>query len=263
MSLDTARMTSSIAETSWNMIFAPSKTSMTSSKQLQQNDSIIWLWTALGLSVFGLKLCNDALEFYRFFAAWKRVLRRNRLRGGGRTEDELEPTKTNLEHRKRQIENYLVTLTFGELQKQFFGMTIGTGTNKRNETNVNINDNRNDNDTAKQAQRTDLEIETNPSSTSSSTSTCVPSTSKTIPIPSPRTNQLETTCVICLMDFENDDLVSCSKKALSDDPNVSCRHFFHKECLDAWLVKHSSCPTCRHRMLPDPDPRPWLSTTHR
>ncbi len=196
MSIDAARMTSSIAETSWNMIFAPSK-SITASKQLQHNDSVLWLWTALGLSVFGLKLCNDALEFYRFFAAWNRVWRRNhRLRGGN--DDHLEPTQKSLDRRKRQINKNVTTLTFGELQKQLFG--IGAS--------------------------------------------------------------VEKTCVICLEDFEKDDRVSCSETALSENKH-SCRHFFHTECLHSWLVKHTSCPTCRHRMLPDPEPMPWLSSTHR
>ncbi|KAI3986471.1 hypothetical protein MKX01_037753 [Papaver californicum] len=43
-------------------------------------------------------------------------------------------------------------------------------------------------------------------------------------------------CSICLTMFEDEEKV----KVL---PN--CKHCYHPECVDAWLITHSSCPLCR------------------
>ncbi|KAK9027734.1 hypothetical protein V6N11_067557 [Hibiscus sabdariffa] len=43
-------------------------------------------------------------------------------------------------------------------------------------------------------------------------------------------------CCVCLCGFEADEEVS----------ELSCKHFFHKGCLDKWFNnKHSTCPLCR------------------
>ncbi|OAY34460.1 probable E3 ubiquitin-protein ligase XERICO [Manihot esculenta] len=43
-------------------------------------------------------------------------------------------------------------------------------------------------------------------------------------------------CCVCLCRFEADEEVS----------ELSCKHFFHKGCLDKWFDnKHSTCPLCR------------------
>lgn len=43
-------------------------------------------------------------------------------------------------------------------------------------------------------------------------------------------------CCVCLCGFEADQEVS----------ELSCKHFFHKGCLDKWFGnKHTSCPLCR------------------
>ncbi|KAL4362237.1 hypothetical protein GQ457_04G007910 [Hibiscus cannabinus] len=43
-------------------------------------------------------------------------------------------------------------------------------------------------------------------------------------------------CCVCLCGFEADQEVS----------ELSCKHFFHKACLDKWFNKqHSTCPLCR------------------
>ncbi|XP_050210986.1 RING-H2 finger protein ATL66 [Mercurialis annua] len=47
-------------------------------------------------------------------------------------------------------------------------------------------------------------------------------------------------CCICLGVFEEGDKV----KVLPE-----CNHFFHCECVDKWLVTHSSCPLCRALIL--------------
>ncbi|KAG6393556.1 hypothetical protein SASPL_147800 [Salvia splendens] len=43
-------------------------------------------------------------------------------------------------------------------------------------------------------------------------------------------------CCICLGVFGDGDKVKLLPR---------CRHCFHSECVDMWLVTHSSCPLCR------------------
>ncbi|XP_057542261.1 probable E3 ubiquitin-protein ligase XERICO [Amaranthus tricolor] len=42
-------------------------------------------------------------------------------------------------------------------------------------------------------------------------------------------------CCVCLCKFEDEEEVS----------ELSCKHFFHKNCLDKWFNHHSTCPLCR------------------
>lgn len=43
-------------------------------------------------------------------------------------------------------------------------------------------------------------------------------------------------CCVCLSRFQSDEEVS----------ELSCKHFFHRGCLDKWFDnKHSTCPLCR------------------
>ncbi|KAK9268278.1 hypothetical protein L1049_010721 [Liquidambar formosana] len=46
-------------------------------------------------------------------------------------------------------------------------------------------------------------------------------------------------CAICLVDFSEGDEIRILPK---------CNHRFHVACIDKWLLSHSSCPTCRHRL---------------
>ncbi|KAI4355498.1 hypothetical protein L6164_004264 [Bauhinia variegata] len=56
----------------------------------------------------------------------------------------------------------------------------------------------------------------------------------------------QTECSICLTAFEEDDCV----RQLS-----SCKHMFHKVCIDQWLSFHSGCPICRTKIdKVDPPP---------
>ncbi|XVE63432.1 hypothetical protein DITRI_Ditri07aG0020200 [Diplodiscus trichospermus] len=51
-------------------------------------------------------------------------------------------------------------------------------------------------------------------------------------------------CVICLDEFRQGQLCR----------NLDgCGHFFHRKCLDAWLMKVAACPICRTRVCLDND----------
>ncbi|KAL2643702.1 hypothetical protein R1flu_011289 [Riccia fluitans] len=44
-------------------------------------------------------------------------------------------------------------------------------------------------------------------------------------------------CAVCLSRFEDSDILRLLPK---------CKHAFHLECIDTWLVSHSTCPLCRY-----------------
>ncbi|KAK7311654.1 hypothetical protein RJT34_09927 [Clitoria ternatea] len=50
-------------------------------------------------------------------------------------------------------------------------------------------------------------------------------------------------CAVCLNEFEDDETLRLIPK---------CSHVFHPECIDAWLVNHSTCPVCRANLVPKP-----------
>ncbi|XP_008780282.3 RING-H2 finger protein ATL13-like [Phoenix dactylifera] len=52
-------------------------------------------------------------------------------------------------------------------------------------------------------------------------------------------------CAVCLCEFECDDKLRLLPK---------CSHAFHMECIDTWLLSHSTCPLCRGSLLPDFSP---------
>lgn len=49
-------------------------------------------------------------------------------------------------------------------------------------------------------------------------------------------------CAVCLCEFEAEDKLRLLPK---------CSHAFHLECIDTWLLSHSTCPLCRCSLLPD------------
>lgn len=52
-------------------------------------------------------------------------------------------------------------------------------------------------------------------------------------------------CAVCLCEFEAEDKLRLLPK---------CSHAFHMECIDTWLLSHSTCPLCRASLLPDFSP---------
>ncbi|XP_076951003.1 putative RING-H2 finger protein ATL49 [Bidens hawaiensis] len=52
-------------------------------------------------------------------------------------------------------------------------------------------------------------------------------------------------CAVCLCEFEGDDSLRLLPK---------CSHAFHMDCIDTWLLSHSTCPLCRSNLLFDYSP---------
>ncbi|XP_021771906.1 putative RING-H2 finger protein ATL36 [Chenopodium quinoa] len=50
-------------------------------------------------------------------------------------------------------------------------------------------------------------------------------------------------CSVCLSQFEMDEKLRMLPK---------CKHVFHVECVNRWLVDHSTCPFCRDDLAPRP-----------
>ena len=49
-------------------------------------------------------------------------------------------------------------------------------------------------------------------------------------------------CIICQENFHQEDKVSA----------LSCRHIFHQECVENWLLNYNSvCPICRREVERD------------
>jgi hypothetical protein len=60
-----------------------------------------------------------------------------------------------------------------------------------------------------------------------------------------------TECAVCLGAFDAAEILRVLP---------GCRHAFHAECVDTWLLAHSTCPVCRRRVArgdayaPEPEP---------
>lgn len=51
------------------------------------------------------------------------------------------------------------------------------------------------------------------------------------------------TCAICVEDFQENDMTRI----------LPCNHFFHPDCIDPWLISHSSmCPLCKRSVSNEP-----------
>ncbi|KAK4415114.1 RING-H2 finger protein ATL13 [Sesamum alatum] len=57
-------------------------------------------------------------------------------------------------------------------------------------------------------------------------------------------------CAVCLCEFEAEDKLRLLPK---------CSHAFHMDCIDTWLLSHSTCPLCRASLLADFSPNSHCS----
>jgi len=58
------------------------------------------------------------------------------------------------------------------------------------------------------------------------------------------TEEEEEVCPVCLCAYELDDTLL----------RLPCDHLFHEACVSRWLQQDSSCPHCRHQLLPPAQP---------
>ncbi|KAK9930377.1 hypothetical protein M0R45_027416 [Rubus argutus] len=55
-------------------------------------------------------------------------------------------------------------------------------------------------------------------------------------------------CAVCLNEFHDDETLRLIPK---------CDHVFHPDCIDTWLISHSTCPVCRAYLVPNPGEEPY------
>lgn len=55
-------------------------------------------------------------------------------------------------------------------------------------------------------------------------------------------------CAVCLNEFQDDETLRLIPK---------CDHVFHPDCIDTWLISHSTCPVCRAYLVPNPGEEPY------
>ncbi|KAG4072116.1 hypothetical protein HA402_015615 [Bradysia odoriphaga] len=56
-------------------------------------------------------------------------------------------------------------------------------------------------------------------------------------------NDTHSSCSICISDFMKNEIILI----------LPCVHKFHRPCIQTWLCKNNSCPTCRERVFEDMD----------
>ena len=50
--------------------------------------------------------------------------------------------------------------------------------------------------------------------------------------------KIEDKCIICQYDFKENEYLR----------KLSCEHFYHKDCVDEWLLKDKHCPICKNEV---------------
>jgi len=54
-----------------------------------------------------------------------------------------------------------------------------------------------------------------------------------------KNNLYQNECTICLENFNENEILY----------ELSCKHYYHKDCIDDWLSKKNTCPLCRLNLL--------------
>uniref|UniRef100_A0A8C1R582 Si:dkeyp-86f7.4 n=1 Tax=Cyprinus carpio TaxID=7962 RepID=A0A8C1R582_CYPCA len=55
----------------------------------------------------------------------------------------------------------------------------------------------------------------------------------------PEVESEDVSCVVCTDSFKHNEKVTI----------LPCRHFYHKKCIEPWLLEHPTCPMCKFHIL--------------
>jgi hypothetical protein len=55
----------------------------------------------------------------------------------------------------------------------------------------------------------------------------------------------------CGIQYEGHECIICTENMTSREfyRKLPCEHVFHKKCIDRWVVRNPTCPTCRFSLL--------------
>ncbi|KAG7368767.1 ring finger domain containing protein [Nitzschia inconspicua] len=200
---------------SWYLLYPSSSSSASSSKDVgtlyASCTHLVWVTVA---GMLGLRICTNAIRFYYFCIDWNLITKKEWADLAA-----MHFFKQNYVSRKMQIMDALVTTTWSTKR--------GDGSECKNEsTSKNQHDD------------VDATIRPNMQNGSTTCNITAESNEPTRPL------QCEcTSCPICLSEFQELEKLCYSKDI------DSCSHVFHAKCLQAWLLKHTSCPVCRYEMV--------------
>jgi Ring finger domain len=198
-------MTSS-TQSSWYLLYPSSSSPSSDVGTLYASCThIVWV-TVAGL--LGLRVCTNAIRFYYFCIDWNLITQKEWADLAA-----MHFFKQNYVSRKMQIQDVLITTTFGACRR-----TGQQGESNKGELHDTMN-------------------KTTPATTQDECTTYASDSIKQV-------HCEVSSCPICLGEFQDQEKVCQSKDA------PSCSHVFHYKCLQAWLLKHTSCPVCRHEMVP-------------
>lgn len=77
-------------------------------------------------------------------------------------------------------------------------------------------------------------------------------------------NGKNTFCIHHRPDNEFPECSICLKSIRRTKDMLTCKHAFHKRCIDYWYEKSNSCPMCRTPIVPDETrtEEPWINVLH-
>jgi hypothetical protein len=176
--------------------------------------------------LLGLRMCTNAVRLYYFCIDWNLISHKEWADLAA-----LHFCKQNFITRKMQILKALTTTSYSKQDRI-----------KDCVDNVNEDETETTHETSS-IERDDATLKQYAHEICKSRGNCSASSSTTVR-QKRRLPSSTTSCPICLGEFKEKEQICCSKDV------AICAHVFHLTCLQAWLLKHASCPICRFEMAP-------------